>query len=48
LDTPSLGGSRARGTSAIEGKVTEGEEKEIENKPTEVTAEEIAKIFLFR
>lgn len=36
-----MGGSRARGTSAIEGKVTEGEGKEIENKPTDVTAEEI-------
>jgi len=41
LDTPSLGGSRAKRNSAIEGKVTEGEEKEIEDKPTEVTAESI-------
>lgn len=41
LGTRSSGGNRAKRTSAIEEKVTEGEEKEIEDKPTEVTAEEI-------
>jgi len=46
LDTPSLGGNRAKRTSAIEGKVTEGEQKEIKDKPTEVTAEEICENIL--
>jgi hypothetical protein len=41
MDTPSLGGNRATRASAIEGKFTRGEEKEIEDKPTEVTTEEI-------
>lgn len=41
-----MGGYRAKRTSAIEGKVTEGEEKEIEDKPTEVTAEEICENIL--
>jgi hypothetical protein len=41
LYTPSLGGNRAKRTSAIEGKVTEEEQKETEDKSTEVTAEEI-------
>jgi hypothetical protein len=43
LDTPSLGGNRAKRTSAIEGKVTEGEQKEIKDKPT---AEEICENIL--
>ena len=46
LDTPSFGGNRAKRTNAIEGKVTEGEEKEIEDKTTEVTAEEICENIL--
>jgi len=41
-----LGGNRAKRTSAIEGKVAVGEEKEIQNKPTEVTAEEICENIL--
>jgi hypothetical protein len=41
LDTPSLEGNRAKRTSADDGKFTEGEQKEIVDKPTEVTTEEI-------
>lgn len=39
-------GNRTKRTSAIEGKITEGEAKEIQDKPTEVTEEEICENIL--